>query len=284
MSALPVSPSVSPYASLMAQIKPDAEGFIDISPALNVAQTNVIGSLKNLLPTKINIDPTFEVQLIKIDSYDIYDTDNLISAVSIQNLSTDTYFKMFNVLTGFPNAQELYRKGVILEDIKINPTLILEDLSIIRESLSKIKSTIDPLADKILQLQYKDTATNSTVAITTLNMNDVNVISDIKIEATPELQNIVKTIDELKIKYNDTTAWLSYSRIENIQTTPGGLAVNNYRGQFVNPKDYALLVSAEAGDNAKYIKLTPSPQVGDERIIQQLSSTTTPPPPPPPPN
>ncbi len=276
MSVAPTSPN--PFSSLMQQIKQkkDAEGFIDISPVLQMPQINSLGSLKNLLPTKINIDTSFEVQQIKLDSYAIYDQDNILSQISINNFTGAVLQVDFNLYMGFPNAQEIHRKAVLLEDIKNNPTLTLEDLNTIREYSSTIMKTLAPLRDQILTLHIKDNTTGASKVITQNNINDVKDVI-----LTEDLQKIISFINELKIKYNDTNSYNLYSKIENLPVTAGGLAINPVKGTGIDPKEYAKLVNFDKNIN---ISLSGTPSLGDPNIFitssPTSSSTSSPTPPP----
>ncbi len=256
------SPSTSP------KLVPDSAGFIDLSPRIETI-TGLPEYLKKLLPVKVNVDHSFEIQQMNLDSYEIYEMSNIAASISQQTLVSDSFKANYVGLRGFPNAQEIYRKIVLLEDIKNNPTLDYEDLKTIREITSRMKNSVDPLATQILTLQVK----NQQGEIKVINKDNMNEVKDI--DYSDDLKQLVTVVDSLKTKYDDTTPYMSYPLIENIPTTPGGLEVNFSKGSGLTPKEYGKIAQSASAAFVKYVEMPDPGNPEFAALISTIGTTTT---------
>ncbi len=218
----------------MTSPSPNA-GFRDLSADLDKIQ-GLSPSIKELLPKLVSEDPTYELQQIRLNSFDIYGYDDYTTIISQNIITNDCARSIFISLGGFPNTQELYRKGRILEDLKMNPMLEFEDVKKITEIIYTISKPIEFIAKQISEMKvYKENG-EFVELITIANINKENVIPDI--EMNEELNAAIKEIDILKQKYIDTTLWVSFSAIQNLPTTAGGIKVNPSRGAAISLNDY----------------------------------------------
>ncbi len=220
----------------MATTSPSpSPGFKDLSAAIDKIQ-GLSPSIKELLPKLVSEDPTYELQQIRLNSFDIYGYDDYTTTISQNIITNDCARSIFISLGGFPNTQELYRKGRILEDLKMNPMLEFEDVKKINELINIITKAIEPIAKQISELKVYNEKGEFVELITKANINNENIIPDIVM--SEDLNNLIKEINILKQKYIDTTLWVSFSAVQNLQTTAGGIKANPSRGAAISLNDY----------------------------------------------
>ncbi len=212
-------------------------GFKDLSAEIDKIQ-GLSPSIKELLPKLVSEDITYELQQIRLNSFDIYGYDDYSTTISQHVITRDCARSIFLSLGGFPNTQDLYRKGRILEDLKINPMLEFEDLKKINELINIITKSIELIAKQISELKIYNENGEFVKLITIDDLNNESIIPDIVMNE--ELNTIIKDIDILKQKYIDTTLWVSYSAVQNLPTTAGGIKANPNRGAAISLTDYAI--------------------------------------------
>lgn len=222
-------------------------GFTDLSEKIN--QIEFPETIKDLLPKIVYTDPKYEIDQIHNDiPPQMIKVDNLISDIGVMNNLTEYVKESFQIFAGFVNAQELYRYGRALEDLKTNPLLSFFDTKQIIEYGNKINLLLEPLSIKISTLRTTNEI-GETVAI-----KDFDTVKDI--EKNDEINTMIKEIDTLINKYQDTTIWNTYEAVLYMPIVQGGLAANKFRGSATNPLEYSNI----GGEISAFVQLTsPTP-------------------------
>lgn len=205
-------------------------GFTDLTEKLNAIEFPAeLTTIRDLLPKNVYMDPKYEISQINTNIPQIIQLDNLIANVEVLNNVIDCVKESFLIFAGFENAQEIFRLGRALEDLKTNPLLTFEDTSKVIETENKIGALLKPLSEQISTLRKTDDAGNI-VAI-----NDMNDVSDVNTENFNAIKSIV---EPLIIKYTDTTMWNTYEAVQYMPILKGGLAVNKFKGSATNALEY----------------------------------------------
>ncbi len=216
----------------------------EISPVFNQIElkTTVFDDLKSLLPVNVYFDPKYNYEMSQF-SFDSIASDytNNINVETVNGTATavDLIRELFTVFNGFPNAQKLTQYVQAIEDLKRNPTLSDDDSIFINTFSIKIQRLTVPLSDIILSFKYIDK--DGIVQVVT-KIDDENV-QDIAYDS--EITEGITKIEQLIIKYQDTTIWMLYDTVKYMEIIDGGLKVNSKRGSLITPLDYVTAAAAK---------------------------------------